>query len=235
MRVARKKAPVVAAAIIAAAIVAVVASVMMEPGTAPAADVAGDDTPAPYPDRVYGGIDTSNGSPILGDPSAPVTIVEFGDYQCHFCEIWHSQTLPPLVDDFISTGKAKLVFVDFAFLGKDSPGAAQASHCAGDQGMYWEYHDMLYESQQSRIDGGWASLANLRGFAVQVGLDIDTFNECMSSKKYAERVSFNVQTGAGHGVEATPTFFVVGGSGDPVMIPGAQPYGTFIQVINSLS
>ena len=71
-----------------------------------------------YGERTYGGIETGHGSPMMGDPSAPLTIVEFGDYQCHFCEIWHSQTLPLIKQNYIETGAANLVFVDFAFFGR---------------------------------------------------------------------------------------------------------------------
>jgi len=97
--------------------------------------------------RTHGTISTAMGSPILGDPSAPITIVEFGDYQCHQCYNWFHNTKPAITRDYIDTGKANLVFVDMAFLGRDSPKAAQASYCAEEQGMYWEYHDMLYNLQ----------------------------------------------------------------------------------------
>lgn len=198
--------------------------------------LGGDDITATvaYPDRIYGGIHTGNGSPLLGDESAPVTLVEFGDYQCHFCEIWHAQTLPLIKENYISSGRVNLVFVDYAFLGKDSPQAAHATYCADEQGMYWEYHDMLYDSQQSRIDGGWASASNLAQFASMLDLDMGAFDECMSSDKYADRVTYNRQVGSLQGVEATPTFFVVGSDGTPILISGAQPYATFARVLNSV-
>lgn len=188
-----------------------------------------------YPDRIIGGIQTGNGSPVLGDALAPVTIVEFGDYQCHFCKKWHHETLPLIKNEYIDSGRVNLVFVDYAFLGNDSPKAAHASYCADDQGMYWSYHDELYNSQHDRIDGGWASDGNLHAFARDIGLDMDEFVECMSSSKYRDRVASNTQIGTDMGVEATPTFFIIGHDGDPVMIPGAQPYGTFVRVINSAS
>jgi len=99
--------------------------------------------------RSHGTISTAMGSPLLGDPSAPITIVEFGDYQCHQCYNWFHNTKPAITKEYIETGKANLVFVDLAFLGRDSPKAAQASYCAEDQGMYWEFHNMLYNSQES--------------------------------------------------------------------------------------
>ncbi len=93
--------------------------------------------------RTHGTISTAMGSPILGDPSAPVTIVEFGDYQCERCYEWYHNTKPTIVQDYIETGKANLVFVDLAFLGRDSIPASMATYCAEDQGMYWEYHDLI--------------------------------------------------------------------------------------------
>ena len=103
-------------------------------------------------ERSHGTISTAMGSPILGDPSAPITIVEFGDYQCHQCYNWFHNTKPTITKEYIDTGKVNLVFVDMAFLGRDSPKAAQASYCAEEQDMYWEYHDVLYNLQEDKID-----------------------------------------------------------------------------------
>ena len=133
-----------------------------------------------------------NGSPILGSDSAPITIVEFGDYQCHQCHNWFVNTKPMIMRDYIETGKANLVFVDFAFLGRDSPKAAQATYCADDQNMYWEYHGALYTSQESKIDNGWANTERLKAFAFSLNLDMELFNECLDSDKYSKRVQYNL-------------------------------------------
>ncbi|MGD8708075.1 MAG: thioredoxin domain-containing protein, partial [Nitrosopumilaceae archaeon] len=85
--------------------------------------------------RTHGTVSTAMGSPVLGDPDAPITIVEFGDYQCHACYNWFHTHKPAIYENYIATGKANLVFVDLAFLGRDSPTASQASYCAEDQGM----------------------------------------------------------------------------------------------------
>ena len=132
--------------------------------------------------RTHGSISTAMGSPILGDPLAPVTIVEFGDYQCHQCYNWFHDTKPMIMRDYIETGKVNLVFVDFAFLGRDSPKAAQATYCADDQNMYWEYHNSLYTSQESKIDNGWASSERLKAFAFNLNLDMELFNDCLDSE-----------------------------------------------------
>ena len=132
-------------------------------------------------ERSHGTISTAMGSPILGDPSAPITIVEFGDYQCHQCYNWFHNTKPAIMEDYIETGKANLVFVDMAFLGRDSPKAAQASYCAEEQGMYWEYHDMLYTLQEDKIDGGWANSERLKAISLDLGLDATLFESCLDS------------------------------------------------------
>ena len=184
-------------------------------------------------DRTHGTISTAMGSPVLGDPSAPVTIVEFGDYQCHQCYNWFHNTKPAIVRDYVETGKANLVFVDLAFLGKDSPKAAQASYCAEDQGMYWEYHDALYNSQEPKIDGGWANVERLKAFAFVLGLDMELFESCLDSEKYSKRVQYNSQQARDNGVRGTPGFFIVGPDGQE-KLGGAQPFSVFKQVLDSM-
>ena len=183
--------------------------------------------------RTHGTISTVMGSPILGDPAAPITIVEFGDYQCHQCYNWFHNTKPAIVEDYIETGKANLVFVDLAFLGRDSPMAAQASYCAEDQGMYWEYHNTLYNFQESKIDGGWANSERLKAFASNLELDIDLFNSCLDSEKYSKRVQYNIQQARDHGVRGTPGFFIIGPDGQE-QLGGAQPFSVFKQVLDQM-
>ncbi len=183
--------------------------------------------------RTHGTISTAMGSPILGDPSAPITIVEFGDYQCHQCYNWFHNTKPAIVEDYIETGKANLVFVDLAFLGSHSPIAAQASYCAEDQEMYWEYHDMLYTFQESTVNGGWANSERLKAFAGDLGLDMELFNSCLDSGKYSKRVQYNTQQARDNGVRGTPGFFIVGPDGQE-KLGGAQPFSVFKQVLDKM-
>ena len=183
--------------------------------------------------RTHGTISTAMGSPILGNPSAPITIVEFGDYQCHQCYNWFHNTKPAITKEYIETGKANLVFVDLAFLGRDSPIAAQASYCAEDQEMYWEYHDMLYNYQGSKIDDGWANNERLKAFAENLGLDMELFENCLDSGKYSKRVQFNIQQAKEHGVRGTPGFFIVGPDGQQ-QLSGAQPFSVFKQIMDSM-
>lgn len=184
-------------------------------------------------ERVHGTISTGMGSPLLGSQSAPLTIVEFGDYQCPNCGSWFRNTKPAIVENYIDTGKANLVFMDLAFLGKDSPKAAQASYCAEEQGKYWQYHDLLYSSQQG-IDDGWANSERLKAFAFSLELDMDLFNSCMDSGKYAKRVQYNIDEAKKAGADATPTFFIISSDGKQEKITGAQPYSVFKNVMDSM-
>ncbi|MCH7756972.1 MAG: DsbA family protein [Thaumarchaeota archaeon] len=184
--------------------------------------------------RTHGDVSTAMGSPILGDPDAPITIVEFGDYQCSSCYNWFHKEKPAIYENYIATGKANLVFVDLAILGRDSLTAAQASYCAEDQGMYWEYHDLLYNSQESKIDNGWANSERLKAFAFSLGLDMDLFESCLDSGKYTKRVQYNVSVAKKHGARATPTFIIVGPDNQQEQFEGAQPYSTFKKIMDNM-
>jgi len=175
-----------------------------------------------------------NGSPILGSESAPITIVEFGDYQCEACYAWFHNTRDTLIDNYIETGKAKLIFVDLPFLGRDSPIAAQASYCAEDQGQYWEYHTMLYTFQDGHPDSGWADRDRLNSFAFSLDMSIDEFNECMDSSKYKKRVKANYDEAVKNRVQSTPTFIIISEDGKKEQFSGAQPYSVFALTIESM-
>ena len=175
-----------------------------------------------------------NGSPILGSESAPITIVEFGDYQCEACYAWFHNTRDTLIDNYVETGKAKLIFVDLPFLGRDSPTAAQASYCAEDQGQYWEYHTMLYTFQDGHPDSGWADRDRLNSFAFSLDMNIDEFNECMDSSKYKKRVKANYDEAVRNGVQSTPTFIIISEDGKKEQFSGAQPYSVFSVTIESM-
>ena len=183
---------------------------------------------------MHGSVSTTMGSSILGNPDAPITIIEFGDYQCHQCYNWFHNTKPAIFQNYVDTGKANFIFIDLAFLGRDSPKAAQASYCAEDQGKYWEYHDMLYTSQESQIDNGWANSERLKAFAFSLGLDMELFDSCFDSGKYSKRVQYNISEAKKHGIRGTPGFFIIGPDGQEQQISGAQPYSVFKQVMDSM-
>ena len=184
--------------------------------------------------QTHGTISTALGSSILGNQSAPITIVEFGDYQCHQCYNWFHNTKSSVFQNYVDIGKANFVFMDLAFLGEDSPKAAQASYCAEDQGKYWKYHDQLYNAQESQIDNGWANSERLKAFAFSLSLDMDSFDSCFDSGKYVKRVQYNITEAKKLGADGTPTFFIVGPNGQQQKLVGAQPYSVFKQVLDSM-
>ena len=102
----------------------------------------------------------ANGSPTLGNLDAPITLIEFGDYQCHFCNVFFQSTEDEILEKYVKTGKVKMIFKDYNIIGPDSINASHGTHCANDQGLFWEYHDILY-SNWTGENNGWASSENL--------------------------------------------------------------------------
>lgn len=184
--------------------------------------------------RKYGTVDTTLGSPMMGSASAPITIIEFGDYQCPQCDRWFKTIRPDIEEQYITPGKANLYFVDLAFYGPDSKKAAEATYCAQDQGKYWEYHNILYSNQRG-INDGWANPDNLKKFASELNLDRELFDSCLDSDKYKNRVERNVLEAKRNGAAGTPTFIIVGSDGSQQMIEGAQPFSVFKQVLDSMA
>jgi len=173
-----------------------------------------------------------NGSPILGEKSASITILEFGDYQCTFCYRFHETTLNVLEEDYIQTGKVKLVFKDFPLNGPDSVLAAEASYCADDQGKYWKFHDELYKNWGGERTG-WITRYTLNAFANTVGLDIEKFNNCLDEHKYRDKVNRLYEFGKNIGIDATPSFLVFNDE-KIIKIRGNQPLEVFLKTIDEL-
>lgn len=184
-------------------------------------------------EMVVGDVDVTMSPPIEGSSDAPITIIEFGDYQCPKCDQWFQNEKPTIKSGYIDTNKANLYFVDFPFLGDDSDAAANASYCADDQGKFWEYHATLYNNQGG-INEGWANTDALKQFAADLGLDTAKFNECLDSNKHADRISYNKNVGIEHGVEGTPVFIIVGSDGTTERIDGPQSSSVFADVIDSM-
>ena len=174
------------------------------------------------------------GAPVLGSKTATVTIVEVGDYQCHMCKLWFKETRPLIIENYVETGKANLVFIDMPFLGRDSTPASEATYCANDQGKYWEYHSTLFEYQQE-IDDGWANASRLQAIALNLGLDMEQFDKCMITDDYRAQVNANMQMAKKQfGANSTPTFVIVGPTGEAQKIVGAHPYSTFVSVLDPM-
>ena len=172
-----------------------------------------------------------NGSPILGNPDAPITIVEWGDYQCTYCHAFYKNSKDSLIKEYVDTGKVNFVFRDFPLNGPDSVLAAEASYCANDQGKYWEYHDELYKNWAGEKTG-WVNRNSLDQFAVTVGIDAAQFDKCLDDKKYEQKVLDNQKFGERIGINATPSFLIFD-SKNGTKIIGAQPFSVFKQVLDS--
>ena len=173
-----------------------------------------------------------NGSPMLGDPNAKITIVEWGDYQCTYCHLFHQNTKDQIIQEYVNTGRVNFVFRDFPLNGPDSVLAAEASYCAGDQNKYWQYHDELYDNWGGEKTG-WVNQKSLDKFATNVGLDLDQFDKCISDKKYESRVLDNQKFGQEIGIDATPSFIIFNDK-KATKIEGAQPFSVFEQTLDSI-
>jgi protein-disulfide isomerase len=175
----------------------------------------------------------SGSPPTLGSTNAPVTIVEFGDYQCPTCGGWYRTQDAQLIQNLVNTGKAKLVWRDFDYYGPDSVSASEAAYAAGEQGKFWEFHDLLFQSQQTP-NGGWASKQNMESYAQKLGLNMTRFNQDFNSGKYDTLINSNHSLGVQAGVSETPTFYLIGPNGKIVTIAGDQPESVFEQAVSSL-
>lgn len=165
--------------------------------------------------------------PIKGNKDAKVTVIEFADFQCPFCEQWYKQVGLNLIKDYVDTGKVKFAFRQYPFLGQESTWSAEASECANEQGKFWEYHDYLYTHQGAENSGAFAK-DKLIGFAGNIsGINIDQFSTCLNSDKYAKQVADDLAAGQKAGVSGTPTSFVNG-----ISIVGAQPYDSLKTLID---
>ena len=174
-----------------------------------------------------------NGSPIVGNPNAPITILEWGDFQCTFCYRFHESSLDIIQREYIETGIANLVFKDFPLNGPDSVLAAEAAYCAEDQGKYWSYHDELYANWAGEKTG-WITDDSLNQFAITSNLDIEKFNSCLADHKYRQRVLDLEQFGREIGIDATPSFLIFNDE-KIIKIRGNQPIDVFRKVIDELS
>ncbi|HEX6294561.1 MAG TPA: thioredoxin domain-containing protein [Nitrososphaeraceae archaeon] len=175
-------------------------------------------------------------SPTLGNPDAPITIIDFSDFQCFMCARYVKNTEPIINETYIQTGEAKLVFKHFPIRGFDSMGASMASQCINDQGQskFWKFHNILYHNQ-GQIDSGWVSKENLINFASQIsGLDMDRFVDCLESEKYKEYVQSDLELAKKFKFTESPSFIIINSSGEtnPEYLSGAHPFPSFASIID---
>ncbi len=158
-----------------------------------------------------------------GSDKAPITLIEFSDFQCSYCRKYWQTTLPQIERRYIQTGKVKLIYRHFAILGKQSVAAAQAAECAGDQEKFWPYHDKLFSSAGSIL--AFAE-GKLKAYARELGLDGESFNQCLTSEKHLEKVKVDTSIAALLGARGTSAFFLNG-----QFVAGAQPFEVFEELI----
>lgn len=161
---------------------------------------------------------TEDGRPYLGPADAPVTFYEFADFQCPHCRAYTTGPAKEINRDYVASGKAKLVFVNFAFLGDESTAAARAAHCAAEQGKFWPMHDWLYANQGTTANTGAFNHGKLLELAEKSGLDRNAFETCLNDPATAEFVQADKDFGVAKSVNSTPSFLV----GERLIAGGAE-------------
>lgn len=162
------------------------------------------------------------GNPAIGPVGAPVTIIEFSDYQCPYCKRWYDTVNSRLLKDY--EGKIRFVYRDLPLsnIHPEAQGAAEAADCAGEQNAYWQYHDALFAAQY-----GLGEMAYNK-YAADLGLNVNDFNICVTQHRYQSEVNDDASVGANLGLTGTPTFFING-----LKVIGSQPYEVFQQIIDN--
>ena len=179
-----------------------------------------------------------------GDPNAPIKIEEFADFQCPFCERFHEQTQPLLMEHYVDTGKVLFVYRSMGnFVSQnigggrtESQDAALAAYCAADQGKFWEMQDTLFANVLGEDIGSFTD-RRLQAIAEKVGLDMTEFNSCYNSNKFADQVQQDFTDGSAAGVTGTPGFLItytVNGETKTKTLAGAQPFSTFQQELEAI-
>ena len=179
---------------------------------------------------------SADNDPIIGNPDAPITIIEFSDFQCPFCARFHIQTLPLILEEYIEQGKVKLVFRDFPIqsIHPNALPASIAAECANEQGKFKEMHDMLFDNQnewnkQDTVD----ALSSFSQYATNIQLEQETFDSCLTNGKYIEEIKKDLDDGRDYGVSGTPGFFVGNDEIGYVELKGAQPFESFKKIIDA--
>lgn len=169
------------------------------------------------------------GAHMIGNADAPITIVEFSDFECPFCSRFYKETLPSIEKEWIDTGKVKLYYLQYplSFHPQAMP-AAKATECAAEQSKFWEYHNIIFENQAKLATEGIFST-----WAAEIGLDVEKFNTCFESTKYDGKINKDMADGNTVGVSGTPSFLIGNEKDGYQLVVGAQPYTVFKQVLSS--
>ncbi len=167
---------------------------------------------------------TPEGDPVKGSPDALVTIIEYSEYQCPFCARFVQETLPLIEENYIATGKVRLIFRNFP-VHQQAVVAAGAAVCAQDQDRFWQMHDTLF-AQQEEWSGNPDFMALFEGYAQDMGLDTDQFTSCLNAGEWLDKVKEDFEAGVEAGVQGTPSFLI-----NDQAIVGAYPFKEFQRVI----
>jgi protein-disulfide isomerase len=171
-----------------------------------------------------------------GNPDAPIRIDEYSDFQCPYCARFYQTTEKELMDTFVTDGTVYFVYNTFGeFIGPESAGSAEAAYCAGDQGKFWEMHDVILSNQKGENQGAFAD-RRLNEFAEYLKLDMDKFEACFNDNKYKDTIDQDMKDGIAGGVKATPSFvmtYTVNGETKTKLIEGAESYDAFKQEIEA--
>ncbi len=170
--------------------------------------------------------------PVLGSKNAPITIVEYSDFQCPFCERAYSGAIASFKQsDYFKSGKVNLVYKEFPLnsIHPFAQKAAEAAECANRQGKFWEYHNMLFENQQA------LDIPSLKSYATKVGLDTTKFNKCLDSGEAKDEVDKEEQQAQTAGGQGTPYFVLINKDGKTQAVSGAVPWSNFESAITALS
>lgn len=158
---------------------------------------------------------------VRGSPSAPITMIEYSDFQCPFCGRWSRDTAPRVEEEYVARGLLRREFRYYAFLGQESFRAAEAAECANDQGLFWPYHDKLFNSQRGENQGAFSD-ANLKAFARELRLDTARFDACLDGNLHSKLVVEETEAAKKQGISSTPTFIING-----EVVKGALPFDQF--------
>ena len=164
-------------------------------------------------------------NPPLGNPNAPVKIIEFSDFQCPFCKKFHFESLNKIKEEYVDKGLVVIYYRDFAFLGPESVQASLASKCSREQNKYWEYVDILFENQSGENLGVF-NKENLIKFAEKLNMDKEKFEKCLNEGKYINEIQEDIKEAQKIGVRGTPYIII-----NNDVIEGAYPYEYIKQVI----
>jgi len=178
---------------------------------------------------------SEDNDPVIGDTDAPITIIEFSDFQCPFCARFHVQTLPTIMDEYINKGTVKLVFRDFPIqsIHPNAVPASVAAECANEQGKFEEMYDTLFEKQNEWNNQETNKAVDLFSqYASEMQLGQEEFDSCLKNGKHIEEIKKDLDDGRAYGVSGTPGFFIGNEQIGFVELKGAQPFESFKKVID---